>query len=121
MNSSVAIDQATLSVVVASWLFAQYCLRLQVSQRRLLACWRTCFKVPPPQSPDGPNLLLDSAVSGAQQVNKLNWPLAEGVWSWDKCNFLPNSDAPATSYGSSIAVFFHSLNSKHVGVNLVQC
>ena len=52
-----------------------------------------------------------SAVSGAQQVNKLNWPLAQGVWTWDKCVFLPNSDAPATTYGSSIAVFFHSLNS----------
>lgn len=57
-------------------------------------------------------MLLSRAVTGAQTAEKLNWPIAEGVWSWDQCEFLPNSDAPATIYGSGISVFYHSLNSK---------
>ncbi|CAD6577385.1 MAG: hypothetical protein CYPHOPRED_000230 [Cyphobasidiales sp. Tagirdzhanova-0007] len=43
-----------------------------------------------------------AAVSGTQQAIKLDWPRASGVWSWNKCEYLPNSDAPATTYGAGV-------------------
>lgn len=79
------------------------------AHRRLTSCaliaaaspW--CFFAPP--------LPPHSVVSGSQQADKLDWPIANGVWNWNKCEFLPSSDAPATNYGAGASVFFHCLNS----------
>ncbi|KAK9898960.1 hypothetical protein P389DRAFT_193975 [Cystobasidium minutum MCA 4210] len=79
-----------------------------------------------------------AAGSGAQQARKLSWPLAETPAVWKGCGYLPNrsdqgkpcyvayfalnnsslniSDAPATSYGATVAVLYHSMN---VGIFLM--
>lgn len=67
--------------------------------------------MPSAVSADRPLALLCRAISGAQTANKLNWPIASNApWTWDKCEFLPNSGAPATPYGAGVSVFCYSLN-----------